>query len=188
VASWQRGESHAYFDSKDWEVPMPDDLIKNKYRRPRDMTWQQMYEFQDHLRGQLQENQEAIDVAQGMIDRGPLTPALGQHMDNLRKQRKLIHSRMREITAEQHMRPALALGCLFFVLVGCPVGIWFSRSDYLSSFITCFLPIVFIYYPLLLCGTGMAKDGKFDTMLTVWAADAVMALVGIVLFWRLMKN
>jgi lipopolysaccharide export system permease protein len=86
------------------------------------------------------------------------------------------------------MRPALALGCLFFVLVGCPVGIWFSRSDYLSSFITCFLPIVFIYYPLLLCGTGMAKDGKFDTAATVWIADALVGGAGLYLLWRLLKN
>ena len=63
------------------------------------------------------------------------------------------------IDAERHMRPALALGCLCFALVGCPVGIWFSKSDYLSAFITCFLPIVIVYYPLMLCGINMARSG-----------------------------
>ena len=86
------------------------------------------------------------------------------------------------------MRPALSAGCFCFILVGCPVGIWFSRSDYLSSFIVCFLPIVLLYYPLLLCGTGMAKDGRMDPMLLLWGANLIMALVGGVLFWRLMKN
>ena len=69
------------------------------------------------------------------------------------------------------MRPALALGCLCFVLVGCPVGIWFSRSDYLSSFITCFLPIIVVYYPLMLCGINLAKSGKMLTALAIWPAN-----------------
>jgi lipopolysaccharide export system permease protein len=77
---------------------------------------------------------------------------------------------------------------LFFILVGCPVGIWFSRSDYLSSFITCFLPIVFLYYPLILCGTGMAKEGRFAPLPLVWGADAVVGLIGLLLFWRLLRN
>jgi lipopolysaccharide export system permease protein len=92
------------------------------------------------------------------------------------------------LDVELMMRPALSLGCLFFILVGCPVGIWFSRSDFLSSFITCFLPIVFIYYPLLLCGTGMAKEGRLPPVPLVFGADAVVALMGLVLFWRLLRN
>src|SRR5262249_12939371 len=86
------------------------------------------------------------------------------------------------------MRPALSLGCLFFIMVGCPVGIWFSRSDYLSSFVTCFLPIVFIYYPLMLCGTGLAKDGKFSPLLLVWGANALIASIGMTLFSKLLRN
>ena len=72
--------------------------------------------------------------------------------------------------------------------MGCPVGIWFSRSDYLSSFIVCFLPIVLLYYPLLLCGTGMAKDGRMNPILYVVGANLIMMSIGGVLFWRLLKN
>ena len=86
------------------------------------------------------------------------------------------------------MRPAVGLGCLCFVLVGCPVGIWFGRSDYLSSFITCFMPIVFFYYPLMLCGTGMAKEGRLAPAALVYGPDALVAALGAALFWRLLKN
>jgi lipopolysaccharide export system permease protein len=92
------------------------------------------------------------------------------------------------LEVEIQKRPAESLGCLCFVLVGCPVGIWFSRSDYLSAFITCFLPIVFVYYPLMLCGANLAKDGRFHPALTIWFADALLALVGVILFWRMTKN
>ena len=76
----------------------------------------------------------------------------------------------RQIETELHMRPALSLGCLCFVLIGCPVGIWASRSDYLSVFIICFMPTVFVYYPLLLAGLNMAKDGKLPPA-TAWLAE-----------------
>jgi hypothetical protein len=92
------------------------------------------------------------------------------------------------LDAEKQMRPALAFGCLCFVMVGCPVGIWFSRSDYLSAFITCFLPIVFLYYPLMLCGTNLAKDGKLDPLPAIWFADAVLVVISLFLFQRLLKN
>src|SRR5262249_5108713 len=98
------------------------------------------------------------------------------------------HQKMFGLDAELQLRPALAMGCFFFVLVGCPVGIWFSRSDYLSAFITCFLPIVFLYYPLLLCGTNLAKSGRFDPILTIWAANALMGVIALGLFRRLLRN
>jgi lipopolysaccharide export LptBFGC system permease protein LptF len=50
------------------------------------------------------------------------------------------------------------------------------------------LPIVFIYYPLMLCGTGIAKDGKFNPILMVWGANAFIASFGIGMFWKLLRN
>jgi lipopolysaccharide export system permease protein len=88
---------------------------------------------------------------------------------------------------EIQLRPALALGCLCFVLIGCPVGIWASRSDYLSVFMICFLPTMFLYYPLLLAGLNLAKNGKVPAW-SAWAADAVGMLVALVLIRRLMKR
>ncbi len=113
---------------------------------------------------------------------------LPKHRQNLIERRKMHDGQLTAVHVELQMRPALSLGCLCFILVGCPVGIWFSRSDYLSSFITCFLPIVFIYYPLLLCGTGMARDSKLLLIPLVWGADAVVGAVGLGLLWKLVRN
>jgi len=86
------------------------------------------------------------------------------------------------------MRPALSIGCFCFIVVGCPIGIMFSRGDYLGAFITCFLPIVLVYYPLLLAGTNMAKEGRYNEVVLVFAADVVIALCGLPLFRSLLKN
>jgi len=135
-------------------------------------------------------NTLAAELAKAVVTSNLTSPPdnMHQHIANLKyllKQRALDR---RCVEAEMHMRPAISFGCLFFVLVGCPVGIWFSRSDYLSAFITCFLPVVFVYYPLMLCGTNLAKEGKFDAAVTVWAADVIVALAGLVLFKRLLRN
>jgi lipopolysaccharide export system permease protein len=188
--AWGKNEQlDAYFEQRDWEVELPDDFF-SEHRRARDLTWEQMYELLDELREEQADLEKKREVSQSLLgpQGGPVDPAYLGYLANLEHKLKDKHLQILAIEAELHMRPALSLGCLFFVLIGCPVGIWFSRSDYLSSFITCFLPIVFIYYPLMLCGTGMAKDGKFGTMAPIWVADGVIALAGMVLFSRLLRN
>jgi lipopolysaccharide export system permease protein len=102
----------------------------------------------------------------------------------------LIHPyRMyRALIAEQHNRPAVALGCMCFALIGCPVGIWGNRSDYLSTFIICFLPTVFVYYPLQLCGLNLAKDGKLPIAIGVWSANIIVGGIALWLCRRLVSR
>jgi lipopolysaccharide export system permease protein len=95
---------------------------------------------------------------------------------------------IRNIEAEYYTRPALACGCLLFALLGCPVGIWANRADYLSTFVICFLPALFVYYPLLLAGSGMGKDGKFPLGLGCWLADIVVGAIAILLNVRLLRR
>ena len=94
---------------------------------------------------------------------------------------------LRQYHTELQIRPALAAGCLVFVLIGCPVGIWASRSDYLSVFMICFLPTVFVYYPVLLATLNLAKDGKVPPT-AAWIADAVVGVAALILIQRLMKR
>jgi lipopolysaccharide export system permease protein len=189
--AWSKPDTHAYFDQRDWTIDLPPDLVKNHNRRPRDMTWEELDGELERLGQKLEENARYVEWAEELAEKKGLAGVridMPQHVKNLKKKGDQYRRQVLDVITEQHMRPALSLGCLFFVLVGCPVGIWFGRSDYLSSFISCFLPIIFIYYPLMLCGTGMAKDGKFDTMLTVWAADIVVGAVGVAFLGRLVRN
>jgi lipopolysaccharide export system permease protein len=186
--AWSKNETHAYFEKRDWEVELPDEIMGDKNRRARDLTWRQIFKRLDELHQEMQKVETEAEALRGKRGRKDSPPDLDAQILQLERKAKDRRSQILAMRAELQMRPALSLGCLFFVLVGCPVGIWFSRSDYLSSFITCFLPIVFTYYPLLLCGTGMAKDGKFGTSATVWMADGVVGLAGVILFWRLLRN
>ena len=67
---------------------------------------------------------------------------------------------IKKFDTEIQMRQAMAWGSLFFVILGAPVGILFARRDFLSAFISCFMPIILIYYPLMLFGMNWARKGS----------------------------
>jgi lipopolysaccharide export system permease protein len=179
--------SRVDFEDHTWEVDLPDDWLKKKDRRARDMTWQEMLARKRELQDLIErDNVEIVSTRETLANGGNDT--LEKHLKSLKARVGFNKSQIVVLDVELNMRPALSLGCLCFILAGCPVGIWFSRSDFLSSFITCFLPIVFVYYPLVLCGTGLAKEGRYNLFTMVWGADIFMGLVGLVLFWRLLRN
>jgi lipopolysaccharide export system permease protein len=94
----------------------------------------------------------------------------------------------RTMLSEYNIRPALACAGLLFALIGCPVGMYANRADYLSTFVICFVPAMTIYFPLLLSGSGMARDGKLPIVLGIWGADMLFALGVVVLSWRLIRR
>jgi lipopolysaccharide export system permease protein len=185
----QGSTTRVYFEDKVWPVPLPPSPFGSSGpQRPRDMTWpdilvhrQEVLQHEDELGAQIGLHTARLALSQAPTD-------LPQHVYNLRLMRHQFHQEVNALDTELYMRPALAFGCLCFVLVGCPVGIWFSRSDYLSAFSTCFLPIAFLYYPLLLCGNNLSKDGRLHPALACWGANAAMAVIAALLFRRLMRN
>lgn len=80
---------------------------------------------------------------------------------------------------EREFRRALSFGSLLFVILGAPVGIIFARRDFLSAFISCFLPIIMLYYPLILLGQNMGKDGSLPPMIALWIGNALLAALSL---------
>ncbi len=174
------GTDSAAFVNRTFEVPLPPGIDKYENRRPRDMTWQEMVERREELA-------EELAHVRGETETALATPGLEQHALNLKEKQKPIRQLMQHLYVEMLMRPALSIGCLCFVLVACPVAVWFSRGDYLGSFITVFMPIVTAYYPLVLCGTNMAKEARFNEWVLVFGPNALVALAGLALMRWLVK-
>jgi lipopolysaccharide export system permease protein len=188
IISSEKEGNNFYVKDRVFDSELPDINPSGNKFRASDMTWWELWDFRSDL-VQKKEKLEAALAARRVLllqKKGP--EGLVQDIYNHTQERRQKDQEIRNVDVEFQMRPALALGCLFFVLVGCPVGIWFSRSDYLSAFITCFLPIVFLYYPLVLCGINQAKSGHLPLAGSVWAANALMGVVALGLFRRLLKN
>lgn len=189
-AQVMQGGSGGVIVSKIWEVELPKEFLGNKNKiRGMDMTWSELFEYEEKAQRQKEAHGVELEMIKTEIRlRGKEKPGEKERMESLVVERRFQDQRISLIHAEWHWRPALSLGCLCFALVGCPVGIWFSKSDYLSAFVTCFLPIVILYYPTMLCMYNLARDGKIPPMMAVYNGDLLMLVAGGVLFWRLARR
>jgi len=176
-----------------YPIPLPDSLAGKDWRnRSSALTWE---ELQQRVGESKIELDEALALKEERRLRTPSTFANDAEKEayaaitsnsywDVRQKERFYYS----LITETQMRPALALGCLCFVLIGTPVGLWASRSDYLSIFVICFLPTLFVYYPILLAGLNLARDGKLIPEVAVWTADVLMSLVALYLIRRLMAR
>jgi lipopolysaccharide export system permease protein len=85
--------------------------------------------------------------------------------------------RCNELETEWQLRFSMAIGSLLFVFLGAPVGILFARRDFLSAFMTCFLPIIGLYYPLMLVGTNLGKEGLLQPIYSLWIGNVLLAVM-----------
>lgn len=174
-----------------YALQLPDFLNPADARtRPGALTWDELGPRLEELNRQVAEKRDELAAA----DRTPTAPGEAgarlafQHRAALKNQLDGVNRQARNVEAEFYMRPALAFGCLVFALIGCPVGLWANRADYLSTFVICFLPTVCIYYPLLLAGSNMGKDGKLPLGLGCWLANLAIGGLGSLLAWRLLRR
>jgi len=188
------GESNSDLSDVDFTVPLPETIFGRESRdRPSSLTWEELSERRVEVIEEIRIAKQNLADVRSNYEQLPVGPSAERELldkDMKIKEYQVVHwTRMlRQIDAERQVRPALAVGCLCFVLIGCPVGIWASKSDYLSVFILCFLPTMFAYYPILLAGIKMAKDGKFLPEIACWVADLTLLVGALVLIWRLMRR
>jgi lipopolysaccharide export system permease protein len=57
------------------------------------------------------------------------------------------------------------------------------HGEFLASFFACFLPILLVYYPLLITGVDRAKAGAWPPY-SVWLGNIILAFGG----WLLLRK
>ena len=109
-------------------------------------------------------------------------PAWKEDQDRLKESYYYLY----RLQMEPHRRWANGFSCLCFVVVGAPLAMILRRADFLSSFFACFLPILLVYYPLLLGGVDQVKSGALPSY-SVWAGNGLMLLWGCWLIKRVLR-
>jgi lipopolysaccharide export system permease protein len=87
------------------------------------------------------------------------------------------NERLNRLRMEPWRRWASGFSCLFFVWLGVPLSIWMKSADYWTSFGTCFLPTVLMYYPVFTIGLKHARDGSW-TPASVWLGNLALLIAG----------
>jgi lipopolysaccharide export system permease protein len=92
-----------------------------------------------------------------------------------------------KLHTEKHSRYALASSCFFFVLLGGPFAIWQCKSQFLTSFLFCFGPIVGVYYPLVLGMMTQSKMGNIHPMIGMWLGNLVLGIAAMFVLRRVVR-
>jgi lipopolysaccharide export system permease protein len=107
-----------------------------------------------------------------------------QHLASEIERRELRLFRLR---AELPRRMSNGAACLCFALIGIPVSLLSRSRDTMSTFFLCFGPIMLLFYPLLVIGENLARNGVFPE-LSVWLADAILLSIGGILLYRIARR
>ena len=94
----------------------------------------------------------------------------------------------REARAELHLRLAQSTAVIPFMLLGCPISILFKRREFLQTFFVCFLPIVTLFYPMMILAFNIVKEGTAVVGLCMWAPTVIMCIVSCVFLRRVIRH
>jgi lipopolysaccharide export system permease protein len=87
---------------------------------------------------------------------------------------------------EPYRRWANGFSCLGFALIGAPMAIRRRHGEFWGSFFACFLPILLVYYPMLVGCLDRAKNGDLPPQ-AVWLGNIVLAVWGVWLLRRVIR-
>ena len=173
----------------DLEIPLNSATnSENRNESPSNLPlWRIPKEIQIQLEKNATQNRKlAMQAAFQMLggDFVSLThPRWPVQLHNLGVGRERVH----RLRTEPWRRWANGFSCLCFVLVGAPLAILLRRSDFWSTFGMCFIPILLVYYPLLMYGVGRAKSGDLPAPV-VWLGNGVLMLLAWYLIRRINRN
>jgi lipopolysaccharide export system permease protein len=91
---------------------------------------------------------------------------------------------MNSYDVEIHKKFALGVACVVFVLLGAPIALRFPRGG-VGLVIGVSLFVFAAYYSFLIAGEELASRGLLPPWLSMWAANALFAAVGIPLAMRM---
>jgi len=162
------------------------DNVKQR-QNPRDLPIALIQEALEKMesRRELQNQQAALEAcfSMTMADFSGLAQRCGLRMKDFGRDRKQGF----RFNTEIHNRYAMACSCFFFVLLGTPFSMRFGKSQYLTSFLLCFLPIVCGYYPLLLGITTQAKKGAIPPEFCMWIANILLAIAAWIVIRKVIR-
>ncbi len=175
--------SEGNFKDTKIEIPIPNKGAFNQGKMVEEMTVDEMKETEANYLEKIAMERERQAVRASMfIGAGQPRLVEWDQVQAAFGRFDYWRSECKKFQTEIQFRQAMSWGSLFFVVLGAPVGILFARRDFLSAFISCFMPIILVYYPLMLFGMNLGKEGIIYPEF-VWTGNVVLWLAAFL--WAL---
>ena len=182
-------DENAVLPTGDLEIPLQDATRrKNKTESPSNLPLRVMRrEIQLQTEKNATQNRKLAMQASFQMLGGDFVSLTHPRWPAQLKELGVGRERVFRLQTEPWRRWANGFSCLCFVFVGAPLAIYLRKSDFWSTFGLCFIPILMLYYPLLMFGVGRAKSGDFPPPI-VWLGNIVLLFIGWVMMNRVVKN
>jgi len=90
------------------------------------------------------------------------------------------------VSCQKHLRWALAMTPLLFLLLATPLALLMHRGGRSLGFALS-LGITLIYYVLIMGGSGLGQRGVWPPWLAVWLGNMILAVLGGFMTWRFLR-
>ncbi len=157
---------------------------------PREMTVENIKKEMAAVAGErsMMEQRRLIDTALSLTH-GDFERLSSPDFNHYRAMIQSSNERITRLNTEIHSRYALSCSCLFFVILGSPFSILQGKKQFLTSFFLCFMPILLLYYPLVLLCINLSKTNEnFDPLWTMWSGNLLLLVCGFWAIRRLTRN
>ncbi|NQU24937.1 MAG: YjgP/YjgQ family permease [Candidatus Nealsonbacteria bacterium] len=151
------------------------------------MPLQTVFEELDVRKDRIEqlEQELAAEAAYQMLC-GDFQDLAAPQWDNNAYDLRFVQGQLYRLQTEPHRRFSAGFSCLCFAFIGAPMAIRRRKSDFLTIFFLCFLPILTIYYPLLVYGVDAAKSGSIPPY-AVWTGNILLLAWGAWMMRRVIR-
>ena len=111
----------------------------------------------------------------------------GRGTEAARSDEKVDES-IRETWCEYHSRGAFAASAVLFAVFGAILGLRKGTSNRAVVFLMGFLLVMLGYYPLMMAGESLGESGALPPPLALWMGNAVLILLILVDWRRLLRS
>ncbi|HLJ12447.1 MAG TPA: LptF/LptG family permease, partial [Planctomycetaceae bacterium] len=173
---------------KQEELPLPMPVPTDTLKAPRNMTIDSIRrELATLIRERDELSQRHIVKAVLALSEGAFDRLLSPQQPSEMKER-LRAERCNKLRTEIHGRVALSCSCFFFVLIGSPFAIVQGRRQFLTNFAICFMPILGVYYPIVLLTMNLCRDGIVEPAWGMWIGNVGLVITAAFVLRKVFRN
>ena len=165
------------FDYHDHPIPLASLIPTSNSQRPSEMSLK-------NIPGQIEKVQQNKRTVQNQVAARAAFACFGNFEEFTQPvwrestgRMELHQSMLNKLNLEPQRRFAAGFSCLAFVWIGATLAIWSKKTDIFASFFACFVPILILYYPLLMLGIEWGKEGIAPPVF-IWSGNLFIAAIG----------
>lgn len=180
------GSGTVWFEEQEQAFPLP---TKTEATPVRSLTLRNLREQLEEIKQDSQALEERQVLSSVFaLNRGDFAQVQSETLKLYDQKQKQAWGRHARLNTEYHNRIAMSCSCFIFVLLGAPFSVLQGRRQFLTNFFLCFLPVLLLYYPVMMLMMTLAKEQRVNPAWGMWVANGLLLLLALDVLRKVLKN